>query len=210
MEVDFNAINDVTSFWDESEKIIKVAENIQYAMVVPAISELRYAGRRLIDYLWAVQKELGETAAREAIEDFKQCCIRARHDAVDTTVAYIDEYMSQISQSVGLAIVAEYAPDFQKLRPLVTKMSNDISVSRADRLRRIDIYNKLIDTKDGLSEFDKMIEIFQKVRDSEQLMEASKMRQERNRTIYKAAVAFGFAGTSLFAISTFFLLKEVF
>jgi hypothetical protein len=137
---DAHEIAFATQFWDEAESLVKEAEQINGAMIVPAVSELRYGGRKLIDYL----NSLGagdSKAQRTHLEDFVQCCIRARHDAVDALVSYITLYLEELEASVSADLIDQRFTGYTKLKQDLFATATLIAQSRRERQSRNDIYS---------------------------------------------------------------------
>lgn len=129
-------------FWNETEDLIKEAEQINGAMIVPAISELRYGGRKLIDYLDSIS--CPDPKVRQAhLADFLQCCIRARHDAVDAIVSYIALYLEELERSVSADLIERAYPDYVAFKVLLFEAAKLIAESRKDRIQRNVIYSKI-------------------------------------------------------------------
>lgn len=149
LQVDQSKINEATRFWDETERVIKEAEQISQEMVVPAISELRYAGRKLIDYLTAIAQPQKGRDAEEDIIDFYQCCIRARHDSLDAAVGYIIQYLEGLEQEVQPQIIARTIDDYKGFKETLFEVSGKIIGSRQDRPRRIEVYDDILEQVEG-------------------------------------------------------------
>ena len=102
--------------WDALEKRIKRAEHVRAEVVYPAISELRYAGRRLIDALhisWKDNPTEEDTQRFDGyIAEIENNCLRAEHDVVDAVVLFIHRRIDQIISEFGLPIVNEYFPQY--------------------------------------------------------------------------------------------------
>lgn len=90
----------VADAWDKAEHAIKLAEQVNGQVVNPAIYELRYAGRRLIeaDQLEA-KGDLEEAAKR--LGDAQMDCMRARHDAVDAATSKITVHLELAIDKLG-------------------------------------------------------------------------------------------------------------
>ena len=196
---DLETIKMTISLWNDTEVLIKKAEIIQRSMVVPAVSELRYAGRKLVDYLISLQDTNSEIDARNHIEEFKQCCIRARHDAIDAIVAYIDEYFNSVELDVGRNFIIDQFPEYQDCRILLKEIYNKIEETRRDRARRIDIYNDII-THDS----QRAIEFYERMRLSEKLIYAGRKSVEALRRTRSLAFALAFITTAI-AVSNILL-----
>lgn len=137
---DAGEITFATQFWDEAESLVKEAEQINHAMIVPAISELRYGGRKLIDYLSSLSGE-DEKLRRTHLEDFVQCCVRARHDAVDALISYITLYLEELEGTVSADIILDAFAEYDQLKTDLFKCATLVAQSRREREARNKIYS---------------------------------------------------------------------
>ena len=80
---------DIQREWNAAEESIKRSEQIALDVSIPAISELRYAGRRLVDAMDIAQNGGNAQKVTAVLEDARFCCHRARHDAVDAALSKI-------------------------------------------------------------------------------------------------------------------------
>ena len=77
-ESDYNvAYNKVCGQWNKAEKTIKLAEQVNATVVLTSISELRYAGRKLIE-AHAKKHEGDFSKAVELLSDAYYDCCRLR------------------------------------------------------------------------------------------------------------------------------------
>ena len=77
---------------------------VQEELCLPAVNELRYAGRRLIDAWISVRRgDLAEATAK--IKDAKFDCHRARHDSIDAISSKIAKDISITVDAFTVSIV---------------------------------------------------------------------------------------------------------
>jgi hypothetical protein len=186
-----------TGFWDETESLVKEAEQINHAMVVPAVSELRYGGRKLIDYVNGLRRGDRE-AQRTHLEDFVQCCVRARHDAVDAIVSYITLYLEELETAVGSDLVETYFPSYVVLKRNLYSTAKLVAESRRDRESRNKIYSTIN------SEFvDKLIAQYRELSTARpQIFAAQNKRDGRQHQIWLVvALALSLIAAAALAVS---------
>lgn len=135
--------------WDALEERIKRAEHVRAEVVYPAISELRYAGRRLIDALHLSWKDNPTDKDIERFDGYiaevENNCLRAEHDVVDAVVLFIHRRINQIISEFGLPIVNEYFPLYTAMLSRIKEVDEFIVESREDREKRPDIYTDIYD-----------------------------------------------------------------
>ena len=185
-----------TQFWDETESLVKESEQINRAMIVPAVSELRYGGRKLIDYLNALSRN-DEKSRRTHLEDFVQCCIRARHDAVDAIISYITLYLEELEASISADLIGRVFTDYDQLKKDLFNCANLIAQSRRDRESRNKIYSVI--SSDYVA---RLISGYRRL--SEVRIELFAEQQSRDRMQHRASWAIAFAmallGASLLGV----------
>ena len=91
--------------WNEAETWVKKGENINGAPVIPAINELRYAGRRLVDALAAHQQE-DSGKAKNPIKAAKDNLSKTKHDVVDSLFSFYFDSAGLIRQKRDTLISA--------------------------------------------------------------------------------------------------------
>ena len=111
--MDFNISDYLAEFsreWMYAEETIKLAERVRNEAVFPAIQELRYAGRRMVQVfditssntpLTDEQKKECHRHAIEAIEN----CYKAKHDAIDAAVMYTHSEVDALVKRAGAPAV---------------------------------------------------------------------------------------------------------
>lgn len=191
-------------FWDETEELIKKSEHINNAMLVPAITELRYAGRKLVDYLHAKMNVPDKKVASGHLDDFSQCCIRARHDAIDGIVTYISEYIEKLEEDVGSDIVDEEFPLRAEFIFAVEQAESRLRLSRRERYKRTELYSEVNEKFVG-----ELIETFNKLRVSTKIIYEKKRKTDRQHRIAVWGIIFGILGLVGTAISVVSLYLQI-
>lgn len=129
--------------WAEAEKAVKIADQVVGDVVIPAIKELRYAGRKLSKGLHNYIVGNMEDEADRWIEDAINDCHRARHDATDAATAFIARRLEQVMDELGSAAVREHFPEYADLRGNLATVRRKVAAARHDHNGRHDIYEVL-------------------------------------------------------------------
>ena len=129
--------------WADAEEAAKIAEHAVGEAVMPAIMELRYAGRKLSKSLnnYIANQNLAE--ADRWLEDAINDCHRARHDATDAATAFIAVRLDNATKQFGPDEVRACFPCYPELRSLLAQTRKKIAASRRDHNSRHDIYAEL-------------------------------------------------------------------
>ena len=137
-----NTLNRVNSQWNKAENAIKLAEQVNGKVVNPAVFELRYAGRRMVEAETSRQNGDMEAACAR-LEDAHFDCCRAQHDAIDAATAKIGKAYTaatnRLSPKTVISIFPQYSENFQKLHAVRKK----ISASRENRNCRDAVYDAI-------------------------------------------------------------------
>lgn len=130
--------------WNKAEEAIKRSEQIVTDVSIPAISELRYAGRRIIDAMTLAGSEGDHSDRIKAhLEDARFCCHRAQHDAIDAAMAKIAIDLDNLTRKLGLEPVAKAYPDFQIFYARFSLAQERVAASRGKREDRNVIYDTI-------------------------------------------------------------------
>ncbi|MBI1197264.1 MAG: hypothetical protein GC203_05320 [Phenylobacterium sp.] len=177
------------AFWNGTEKVLKEAEQLRGELVVPAVSELRYAGRKLVDFTQSRLANEDMAESKKHIYDYEQCCIRARHDAVDSAVMYMKIYYVHMVKTFGIDAIASCYRHHAELRKAISIVEERVLLSREDRQKRVDLYSEINDGT--LSD---LIGKFQELVDSEDVVAGIRQARDREHKIAIAGVAIGIVG----------------
>lgn len=158
-----NLVVSVSTEWNKAEKAIKHAENVDGGVVNPAIFELRYAGRRLVE---ALAKRLDDEATAIALlRDAKFDCHRARHDAIDAATSKMAGDLNVAVEYLSAQIVMSNFPDFTTFYGDLLQVRQKIAESRENREQRDMIY-ETIESVD----LDRLTQLYGRFRACEPLM----------------------------------------
>lgn len=135
-------LDQIYTEWDKAEKAIKIAEQVNGEIINPAIYELRYAGRRIIEGL----RYYGESNYIDSLNKLNDAhfdCCRARHDAIDAATSKISNDLSIAVKKIGSRVVLAHFSDYPKLVKELTTIRRLVAISREDRNNRDKIYETI-------------------------------------------------------------------
>lgn len=133
--------------WDKAESVIKRSELTTLDQCTPAVAELRYAGRRIVDAFVKAGTPGDHNAAIQALlEDARFCCHRAQHDAIDVTIAKIAIDLDNLTTKLGFEPVLHAYPEFREFYAEFAVVRDKIVVSRANRHDRHVVYDLIANT----------------------------------------------------------------
>lgn len=171
--------------WNKAEKAIKQAEQVHGEIVNPAIYELRYGGRRIVEAYDLVAENSLEKA-RIRLNDAHFDCCRARHDAIDAATSKISAQLDNAQQRIGVDILLTHFGDFPDLVHLLGEVRDKIAISREDRDNRDAIYASIQD-----DHLDDIVAIYNKFLSNEPLLKEAAKRERRNKVL---SYMFGWGG----------------
>jgi hypothetical protein len=170
--------------WNIAERRIKKAEQVRgNEVVISAIFELRYAGRKLVDSLeitcdenWREKNESREAIHRylaDAIED----CVKSKHDSIDAMLDFVTRWFYEVEKTLGLEELQKYFPSYMEVTGKIDLIQERIAESRGNRhLGRDQIYDEV--EQDG---YDEILALFSNMRTSKSRIEQSIRKDKRNR-----------------------------
>lgn len=147
--------------WNKAEEAIKLSEQLGLEVSIPSISELRYAGRRIVDALDLAQNGGEETKFRALLEDARFCCHRAQHDAIDSAMAKVAIDLDDLTTRLGFEAVLDAYPEFREFYGDFSVSRSKIAASRKNREDRNAIYEAItaVDLPNLISRFDKLMAV---------------------------------------------------
>jgi hypothetical protein len=125
--------------WNLAEERLKTAENWNRKVLIPAINELRYAGRKIVDAFTAHRRGDSQAAA-EHIADACQDILRARHDVIDAVHGAIGDYADKAREKIGAAVLHGNFSNYGEMFALIREIGEQVAQSRKERQRRDEIY----------------------------------------------------------------------
>lgn len=180
--------------WNKAEEAIKAAEQVNGKVILPAVKELRYAGRRIVEALHLIGAGDDDEAAKR-LQDAEFNCYRARHDAIDAATAKIAIDVEAATRLGYSAVLAAY-PEFPDMWQVLESIRSKITQSRRDRERRDIIYTEIGD------DFMSLIERYRSYKGREKLMIAFAKRERRHRFVSYACAGLSIAVAIVSAIAT--------
>jgi len=151
--------------WNKAEEDIKFAELVCSDVVIPAVKELRYAGRRIVDAVQSMSIDGGEEDAKSYLNDAKFDCYRARHDSIDVATAKMAKDIEVMVTKIKYEAILKAYPSFPELYSELGIVRTKIAKSRGKRQDRELVYSAIENT-----DFPKLVERFQKLRACEPMM----------------------------------------
>lgn len=139
-----DAVRNYVQAWGEAETRLKEVEQIKGDFDVASINELRYAGRRFVDALLIELKHsdhIDGNGLIEAINEARNNCIRAKHDAIDSAYVYLLDRVRLMQDTFGIAICMTYFPGYSDILAEMKIVAEKIQASRTLRDQRILIYD---------------------------------------------------------------------
>jgi len=149
--------------WNKIQGRIKQAELISQYAAVPAINELRYAGRMLVAALsnTAPTERNGLPSIDEALIIASQYLSNAEHDISDGLVYFLQEKADDLNLRFGAETIRELHPNYEvfldqlsKARGLIVESRSNLSIRNEnyDEVFRIirnasDLYYELVDVE---------------------------------------------------------------
>lgn len=172
--------------WMRAEGVLKLVERIKVEVFIPSIMELRYAARRIVqahvDFNTgnATDDHL-ETHFIEAIEN----CKKARHDAIDSAIAFIHEQYNKLYEAVGLPLISKGYPKYSELRREMLEIDTHIVESRKNRNGLDDIYETI--KREHLK---KVVDLYIELETSKEAIEQIRSQEKRDFWIAVVGVSF--------------------
>ncbi|MBX3508432.1 MAG: hypothetical protein KF714_06565 [Parvibaculum sp.] len=181
------ALDALCEEWNKAESAIKLAEQVNGEIVNPAIYELRYAGRRVVEAL--SKREEDPDTAKKLLDDAHFDCCRARHDAIDAATSKMTADLRIAIDRIGADVVLDKFRDLSKLLAELSKVRKLIATSRENRNDRDSIYATIQD----VNLFD-IVSMFDEFQASETVLKAAAARIRISRFI---SYGFGVLGITL-------------
>jgi len=186
-------LSDIKVEWNKAEQDIKLAEQVCLKVVTPAVKELRYAGRRIVDALHHIKLGDDLPKAKEYLIDAKFDCMRARHDAIDVATAKMAIDIEIMVEELGYEAILLAYPPFPELRKELNRVRGLIAKSRGQRENRENVYSGIETTV-----LEKIINLFNEMNAAEPMMRAfvsaSRRASLRNLVMGVAGLIVGVIG----------------
>lgn len=165
--------------WNKVEKALKITEGELTFAQQPAINELRYAGRRIVDALAICLHRHGEDVSAHSDEDIdrvlleaEQNCIKAEHDIADATILYVHKYVNAVVEEFGELDVNAHFPNYFQLKARIANVNEFVTSSREQRGQRATIYDEIL--SDYIPD---ILEFFKELRGAEGIIKLQNQRR---------------------------------
>lgn len=140
--------------WNRIQGRLKRAEQISQLAVVPAINEIRYAGRMLVSALSALPEDIpnGIPTTAEALVSARQYLKNADHDISDALVYFFQGRVDEINRTFGAHAVIERYPAYADLLKYLERSRELVIASRANLVSRDKNYAEIADVIEKIIE----------------------------------------------------------
>ena len=134
---------EVAELFRQAECAIKMAEELHSQIPFSAINELRYAGRRLTEWLSRNEDEEFEKAVKH--------CRRATYDANEAQLLYYLEEIKKFQNDYRNIVISEVVPAYGEIICEVRKARDEINRMRASDMDRAEFYRQLAEYLDPIA-----------------------------------------------------------
>lgn len=127
--------------WRQIERGIKRAEQISGKAVIPAINELRYASRQLINGQAQLHNKTVHSAGEKSVISKRliiaeQYLLNADHDVIDGSVTFFRRNIIRLNQEFGKGEIATHYNKYPDICDLVDQCESLIEETRTDYSKR--------------------------------------------------------------------------
>lgn len=185
--------------WNLAEEAVKQAEQVCNEVIIPSVTELRYAGRRLIQALEIASAGGPSDEFEKLLNDALFNCHRARHDAIDAATSQMALVTNIASKKLGYSAVLKAFPGFPAFAYEVTEVRARIAETRGSAATRDQVYESIQSTS-----LPELVRKFNEFRFSEPMMVAL---AQRERWTYALSIGLGIIGIALTLIFGWLTLK---
>ncbi len=163
--------------WEDIEHSIKRAELLQGQITLPAINELRYAGRHIIRAISQHRKTDNTNTYEDALVCAEQYLNNADNDIIDSVVMYIGSRVNELNLRFGRqTIISLYSP-YADLLQTLKRCEENILMSRRDATNREFLYNEMKN-----HDMPRLLKGFDDLFDADFMM-TIQIQEEKNKTL---------------------------
>lgn len=139
--------------WNGVQGRLKRAEQISQIAVIPAINELRYAGRMLVAAMsnTSPTEENGVPCVGDAIVTAGQYVTNAEHDISDALIYHYQKKADDLNERFGAKTIQTEIPNYGQFLDLLSDARKKVIASRANVTKRQENYQELADITDELT-----------------------------------------------------------
>lgn len=147
-------ITELLERWNVVQGRLKRAEQISQFAVVPAINELRYAGRMLVAALAKTtpSEQNGIPPLDDAIVTASQYITNAEHDISDALIYFYQKKADDLNSRYGAETVRKAYPKYADLLANLKSARKLVIASRSDISQRKENYAELVKITDTITE----------------------------------------------------------
>jgi hypothetical protein len=143
-------LTNFVQYWDYIERRLKEVENLRGETFIPALNEMRYAGRHFIE-AWSVYAKTDHSNfSKHEIEKLliiaEDHLLRARYDITDGSCSFMHDKLAAMRDAYGPLRLARYYPHFVSFSRKLEEANQIIAQSRETRDQRGEQY-QLIETE---------------------------------------------------------------
>ena len=138
--------------WNEVQGRLKRAEQISQFTVVPAINELRYAGRMLVAALSNARpnEQNGIPSLDDAIIIAGQYITNAEHDISDALIYFFQKKADDLNQRFGAGAISKEYPKYSELLDNLKRARQLVIASRSNIAKRTENYRQITEITDTI------------------------------------------------------------
>lgn len=170
--------------WMKAEQFIKKSERISNEALIPAIKELRYAGRRYFQAYGEHKQQLPDARIQAHLTEAIENCKKARHDAIDGSIAFVHGELDLLIDKAGIEVIAAGFPEYSSLRSEMREVSEIIVSSRRNRSEIDGHYDSILE-----KHLDAIIDFYGRLEDSREVIAA--ILRKRRKDFWLATVTVG-------------------
>ena len=122
---------------------MKIAEKANEEYQAPSVLELRYSGRKVVEFFDLLEEPNALHNPEDKLKDAIYDCHRARHDATDHATSVIAERLDTARAKFGAEAVRTVFPDYAALIAELSKVREIIATSREQRNGRGQFYSQI-------------------------------------------------------------------
>jgi len=143
-------LEELLEYWAKIEGKVKDAEHLAQGVIVPAINELRYAGRRLLMVASIVSRS---KISKEETQCIKEELIKARqylqnadHDVSDGILTYMNQLKEYADSEIGHEVIVKYFNDYTVFKKRLKEGISATIEARSNLAERPEIYKGTYET----------------------------------------------------------------
>ena len=147
-------IEQLLARWHAVQGHLKRAEQISQFTVVPAINELRYAGRMLVAALANAKPDEanGIPSLDDAIIIADQYITNSEHDISDALIYFFQKKADDLNQRFGAGSIIKEYPKYEQLLSDLKEARQLVIASRSNISMRVENYRRILQITDKIKD----------------------------------------------------------